>query len=646
MRRCLAGLIMSGLLGGCQPVPTPPSTPLATASPRSTPSPIEIRPRAEWTLLFYFAADNDLEEAQMANLEELTRLPLASDQEQKIRILALVDRSPLGPPNEGYSNRAVANLANWNGARLLEVSEDRLTVIDDWGNLNMADPQTLKRFLSLAQDKFPAERTALCLVDHGRAWVGLCSDDSASRSGDVLDLKELSQALEILRNPLDLLVLDACMMGSLEIYLGLAPFARFLVASQETLPARGLEYEQALKPLLTDSTFTGKQLGQRFLQAYRQSLQAEPDEFGRLQLALLDTGPAPALASTWQTYSQAATQATPSSWQALAQARAEARSFRTESEPRMGGEVHDLGSLVDWTSRKVPSLQALAPPVRAQLKKVVVEQVHGQYRQESSGLSLFFPPLSEYLSEHPDRDYISLVDPLLPGWVAFLKQFTRLEKKAKNRPTLSGIDLKKQKARIDFEARVGDRKSLAQSYSILVKERRVVGQIPCTLAEESSWLRDFFDGQWVTLKDHNAEQGLLAQIASVDRVEADSRLALATLNCQHKRDRAGAWSEARLFFAIDPEDPQLKSRYLGAQRGSGGAWLDLRLQKGDELAFSQLDLQPGGHAHRGPSIKVGHPQHLSLSPQPVETGDYEIGFLIKDTRGGRHWQTRDFHWPE
>lgn len=286
-------------LWGCSPAPQDPATPQVTYSPKPSPV-IEGRAPADWTLVFYFAADNDLEDAELRDLEELTRLELHSDPKQRVRILALMDRSSLDDRSEGYSNRAVVNLANWSGAKLLEVTQDKLTEIDDWGKLNMADPQTLKRLLLLAQDKYPAQRYALFLVDHGKAWAGLCSDDSASRPDDTLDLKELGQALEVLQNPLEFLALDACMMGSLEVYLALAPSTRYIIASQDTLPGEGLDYHRALSPLLAKPQMTGRQVGSSFLEAYRQSLTGDAVEMGRLQLALLDSGPHSSLSKAWQ----------------------------------------------------------------------------------------------------------------------------------------------------------------------------------------------------------------------------------------------------------------------------------------------------------------------------------------------------------
>lgn len=632
-------------LWGCAPAPEKSATPQVSHTPKPVPV-IASRAPAEWTLIFYFAADNDLEDAELSDLEELTRIELEAKPEQKVRILALMDRSPLGKRSEGYSNRAVANQANWNGAKLLEVTQDKLTEIDDWGKLNMADPQTLKRLVLLAQDKYPAQRYALFLVDHGKAWAGLCSDNSASRPDDTLDLKELGQALEGLEKPLELLAFDACMMGSLEVYLALAPSTRTMIASQDTLPGEGLEYHRALSPLLARPQMSGREVGSSFLEAYRQSMVDDPEEMGRLQLALLDSAPHADLAKAWQNLSLQLLKVAKSQWMSLALSRAKAQTFRVETDPRQGAEVHDVGQLLLQFRQRIPTLAPAVQAVEKQLHLVVVEQVLGRFRKSTGGLSVFFPPQAEYLSETPDLDYVSSIDGLAPGWVAFLKQFTKLERDFQSRPTLSKVQLVRKGKRIDLQARVGERKTIAQSYTILVRDNRVLGQTTCALPEDSTLLRDFFDGRWIVLKEKSREQALYAQLQSVELESPQSAYALATLSCQLKRKDNPGWSDARLYFALKPEDPELSARFLGVQRGSGLGWVDTQLEPGDELAFLEVELEAGGHPKLGPSLTITDPRNLQLIPENVAKGAYELGFLVIDIRGARHWQSQPLKWPE
>lgn len=614
------------LLTGCVTAPPPSKAPVSVS-----PTQIPTRPHSEWTLIFYFAADNDLEEQEMEDLEELTRLV----DDPEVHILALVDRSPLGETNEGYSNRAVANQANWSHAKLLDVQHDRLTELDDWGRLNMADPQTLRRLLGLAQERYPANRYGLFLVDHGQGWQGICSDDGASRPHDALDPLELQEALKSLKAPVDLLALDACLMSSLEVYLAGAPYARYLIASQDSLPGQGLDYLQALRHLQEKPKSDGLQLGRWFLDAHRSSLKSDEQESARLQLSLLDGGKHADLARAWKELSSGLKPQVKSEWLALAKARSAAQSFQIEGVG-VGGEVEDMGQLLQQIRRRVPALSVQTIRVEEQLGRVVVEQVRGRFRQSCSGLSVCFPALAETLSE----EYSALADGLVPEWVAFLKAYTAAERRVKVSSSLSKVTLSGGGGRMDLQARVGHPDQVAASYTILVKNHRVVGQMTCAIEPGENLLSDYFDGHWLSLH----EPGGQSLIAQLDSVELSEGAALTRLSCLLTRPGGGAPQPVQLYFPLEPDDLQRPAPLLGVSRSGGLGVTEVQLKAGDQLCFLQRDLRPGGHQDRGPLLKLVHPEKLSLSLAPIPAGDYELGFLMLDLQGRSHWQTRPLLW--
>ena len=622
-------LLLALLAAGCVHPEQPALSPVVPETPVVVPS----QPRAKWTLVFYFAADNDLEKSEMDDLEELTQLP-ASDE---VRILALVDRSPLGEPVEGYSNRAVANLANWSNAKLLEVGHDKLTELDDWGQLNMADPQSLRRLLQMAQERYPAQKYGLFLLDHGQSWGGVCSDDSTSRVDDTLDLRELQTALQSLKAPADLVVLDACLMSTLEVYLATSPYTRYLVASQDTLPAQGLDYLGALRQLQEKPDSDGLQLGRWFLEGYRQSLKSDPEELTRVQLSLLTSKPREPLLVAFAKLAQALSPQVAKSWQTLAKARAEAQTFH--SEGGLGAEVRDLGQLLDQFDQRLPGLKQPVAEMHKQLEAAVVEQVRGRFRKNCSGLSLFFPPLAEPLSS----DYFASVKPLCGPWVDFLQKYTERQGKPGPRPPLSEVTMSGGH-RIDLRARLGD--EVAASYTILVQDQRVVGQMTCVTEPDSNVLNDYFDGHWLGLQEGAKGNFILAHLEGVEFESPTSNTALATLQCQLKRKDGANSMPVQLFFALRPDDLQRPAPLVGVNRSIGLGAVEMQLLPGDEISFLQPDLRPGGHSKPGPALTLVHPDKLSLRLTPVPAGNYQLGFLVVDLRGRRYWRTRPLLWGE
>ena len=58
---------------------------------------------AEWTLMFYMDADNNLEDPQMTDLEEMMKVGSSAG----IKIIVLADRSTKNEGHRGYTDRAV-----------------------------------------------------------------------------------------------------------------------------------------------------------------------------------------------------------------------------------------------------------------------------------------------------------------------------------------------------------------------------------------------------------------------------------------------------------------------------------------------------------------------------------------------------------
>src|SRR6516164_6864104 len=106
---------------------------LAPLLPRAR-SAQETEPKAEWTLMMYMDADNDLEAAQMDDLKEM----LAAGSSENVNIVVLADRHG-GADGRKYSNAPVANLKAWTTAKLLYVKHNELEELADWGEVDMGD---------------------------------------------------------------------------------------------------------------------------------------------------------------------------------------------------------------------------------------------------------------------------------------------------------------------------------------------------------------------------------------------------------------------------------------------------------------------------------------------------------------------------
>ncbi len=484
--------------------------------------------------MFYVAADNDLEEAEIADLEEVLSAPSSP----QVRITALVDRSGTG------SQRPLPGQGDWKGARWLTLSHEA-RLIEDWGPQNMADPAVLQRFLSQARAAFPARRYALFIADHGEGWRGICLDGE-----QLMDPAALGRALE--GPPLDLVGLDACLMGTVEVATALAPHARYLVASEEFLPWSGFAYRAPLTRLAAQPQSDARQLGAWLVGSFGPSLAA--DERETATLALLDLQHLPRvaeLAAEWERRP----------WSELARAREQSEQFGLSAEPGVPDAAQfDLFDLAERLGQPLPG-------------RAVVTS----FGRRGGGLAVHFPTQA-------DPDYT------FPGWSGLVRTFTRGARRGQ--PELGRLE----RVGPMLRARLGHPEEVRAAWLVLARDGWIMGRQPS--APEGEWLRDTFDGSWLQLG------GQLCPVAEVQH--RDSR-DLAVLPAQwHPGDLA--WSDVTLTLVLDLAREDQAGRVAGlTHRGQA-----VRRQEGDELRLPEERLKDGERRY-GEAVPFGP---VSLQPIP------------------------------
>ena len=212
-------------------------------------------PKAQWLVLEYLAADNNLEGELLSDLAEMERVGSTPG---VVEILAQVDRSP----------RHDASKGNWHGTRRYYVTRGTdprkisSRLLADLGPTNTGDPGVLESFIRFGALRYPARATALVLLNHGSGFYvppemqshtretheasaararrrrrppvfhttrerlrgtvpadrGIAYDDSAA---DCLDNQELKRVLatahRVLKRKVDVVGMDACLMTMIEV---------------------------------------------------------------------------------------------------------------------------------------------------------------------------------------------------------------------------------------------------------------------------------------------------------------------------------------------------------------------------------------------------------------------------------------------
>jgi hypothetical protein len=388
-------------------------------------------------MLYQDADDKILEQDIYVDLNEAERVG-SSD---RVHVVAQVDRYQAGYQGDG----------NWSSAKRFYVTQDddlqrvHSQLVEDLGEVNMSDGDTLVDFVTWAVDTFPADKHALILSDHGMGWPGGWSDPApggagdpsiplASKLGDELYLMEMDQALAEIRaqtglDRFELIGLDACLMGHLEVFDALAPHARYAVASQETEPALGWAYTQFLAELTANPNMSGAELSHAIVDSYIEDDQRIRDDQARADMLRqgaplgglmgLLGGPSAdqlaqqmgqgitltaidmaAMGELMDSLNDLAYVLQGQSQKAVARARTYAQSYTSIFGKDVPPSYIDLGSFVQLLKKELGGgdLTRAADGLLDSLDRAVIAEKHGPKKPGATGVSIYFPNSQLYQS--------------------------------------------------------------------------------------------------------------------------------------------------------------------------------------------------------------------------------------------------------
>lgn len=234
---------------------------------------------AEWTVMVYLDADNNLESAGIDDINEMETVGSTSD----VNIVVQLDRVPysvLNSNNEGYADD-ISN-GDWTNTRRYFITQDydpstiNSQLIINLSEQNMGNPQTLISFAKWAVSNYPAKKYLLVIWNHGGGFrsTGLAKDiawDDTS-GGDKITMSELEYALSSISikmgKNIDIVGMDACFMAMTEVAYQIKESTDILVTSEETVPNDGWPYDSILAQLVANSIITPQQLATTIVDKY------------------------------------------------------------------------------------------------------------------------------------------------------------------------------------------------------------------------------------------------------------------------------------------------------------------------------------------------------------------------------------------
>ena len=176
---------------------------------------------AKWTVMSYMSGsyqpDSYLEKFHIENFEEMAEVGSNED----VNVVVQLNRN--SDPNSETS------YGDWSGANRFFVEKGMEPTVEnaiaDWGDgqggrsVDMNNKNTIINFCKWAKTNYPADSYLLVLASHGHGLRGLFS----WMSGD------LNYIFSEIPGGIDILVFEACYMGTVEIADGLYPYVDYMI---------------------------------------------------------------------------------------------------------------------------------------------------------------------------------------------------------------------------------------------------------------------------------------------------------------------------------------------------------------------------------------------------------------------------------
>ena len=237
-----------------------------------------------WTIMIYLDGDNNLEDAA---IDDFYELEAGGGSTAEVNVILLIDRI------DGY----FTTTPDWTEARYYQVTTDTSPGIDSillgsLGEVNMGDPATLRDFIEFCFTNFPADNYCLDIWDHGGGVWGAAWDDTTGN--DRLTLNEMQtavrQACDTFHERIDVFAMDCCVMNLIEMGYEMREYCDYFVASEESVPWDGFDYDDILTELLANPTMSPTTFCELLVDSYAREYRYEESTcLSAINLTIIDS---------------------------------------------------------------------------------------------------------------------------------------------------------------------------------------------------------------------------------------------------------------------------------------------------------------------------------------------------------------------
>ena len=160
-----------------------------------------------------------------------------------------------------WKNSTINSVYSQNKLGRWHVANKQLVADTHVSYANMGDSSTFQSFLQWGLTNYPAEKTGVILWNHGGAMQGVCQDETPAGGYDMLDNKEVKDALSAAfsatgTSKLEWIGYDACLMAVQDIAEFNSQYFNYMVCSEESEAGYGWEYNTWVDDLYAKNSTT------------------------------------------------------------------------------------------------------------------------------------------------------------------------------------------------------------------------------------------------------------------------------------------------------------------------------------------------------------------------------------------------------
>lgn len=210
-----------------------------------------------WAVYVYMGADYaDVRGPSLDDLEEMERVGSTAD----VKLVVQRDGARGAGMRRYLLERATGPAARRPSTPPLETHPE----------VDSGSARALEGFLDWALPRFPAKRRALVLAGHSWGWKGIIQDE---QHGSIIPVPAVARAVQAAQvrhgvGAFDLVVVDACVAGSVEVAHELARVARVGVFTPIEEPYAGFPWDRVLAKLAADPAQDARALGRTMVEEF------------------------------------------------------------------------------------------------------------------------------------------------------------------------------------------------------------------------------------------------------------------------------------------------------------------------------------------------------------------------------------------